>query len=275
MSRVAKRERIERWPFSRRELKHPQELNSLDVLEADLSMFAEEWDADMAGATADVYRSGECEDPTIPRDWRELAEGVETLYHPETGEATDVWADVVVDGRSGDFVRFKDEAMNRRHGIGREAHRQASRVARPSKRLGPGERVEYWAFSRGELGAEEGLCGDDELIAAILPDEEGDPRVQMGEDYGVVVLRNGKVTGRYGNGRRGVTREEAKLAGDVEVLGHDGEETVLWAEVVVGGDGCFVRYVDGGRRYRTAGRVAKPSKLGPGGLASWVAEIEG
>jgi len=129
MSRVAKRERIERWPFSRRELKHPQELNSLDVLEADLSMFAEEWDADMEGETADVYRSGECEDPTIPRDWRELAEDVETLYHPETGEATDVWADVVVDGE-GNFVRFEDEYMNRKHGIGRQANREARRVAR-------------------------------------------------------------------------------------------------------------------------------------------------
>ena len=92
----------ERWAFSQSELANPAGLNRRDTLIATV--------LDCESGVI-VHRDGEVsnwwDDGTagVPADVAELAADVETLYHPDTAEPTDRWADVTVDG-DGNFVRF-------------------------------------------------------------------------------------------------------------------------------------------------------------------------
>ncbi len=104
----------QRWAFSESELARPHECNAYDELIGDLPYeFCEE--EGIEGGVI-VYRNGEVsnrwDDETagVPAEVAELADECETLYHPESNETSDVWADVLCDRDTGKFLGWAGAA---------------------------------------------------------------------------------------------------------------------------------------------------------------------
>jgi hypothetical protein len=91
----------ERWAFCESELAHPAECKTHDELVGEVPYEYGEENRIECGII--VYRNGHVsnrfEDGTVgvSAEARELAGECETLYHPDSNETTDVWADVFVD----------------------------------------------------------------------------------------------------------------------------------------------------------------------------------
>ena len=104
------------------------------------------------------------------------------------------------------------------------------------------KKVERWAVTRKQRVNPSKLRSDDELIAHPygLTDD------LMAEERGVIVLRNGTVTNRYGDGTRGVSKNAQRAAGNAESLFDEeaGEMTEFWIDVEVSNQGSFRMMAD-------------------------------
>jgi len=100
---------------------------------------------------------------------------------------------------------------------------------------------ERWAFSIDELENPSQCHGNDELVAYIdIDDEVGDGVIS----FGIIVLRNGKVTNRFDDGAIGMPDEFIKFARHYEtLLHHDGYETHEWRNVEIDNSGNFTGFV--------------------------------
>jgi len=130
----------------------------------------------------------------------------------------------------GDFAHF-------------EKRGSATRVADAyltAGRLAPGEKKERWVFTRSELRDPRGLTNDDDWFSATVVDWDTD------DEVGVQMYRNGKPTGAFDDGTRGVDRDTMAEAADVSDYWSEVDSEVAnnWLDVVVDRKGRFIRFMD-------------------------------
>ena len=106
MTAVASPAKQERWAFSEGEIALPFNCNGFDVLvayppECELGVIVYR-----NGTVSNFWADGTC---GIPIAVGELAGECESLYHPDSGEETSVWRDVLTDA-DGNLRRLLDRA---------------------------------------------------------------------------------------------------------------------------------------------------------------------
>ena len=93
--------------------------------------------------------------------------------------------------------------------------------------------TQHWAFSPSELKSPKSLTANDKLIAMI------------GQKYGLIVLRNGTVSGKRTDGED-ADQDDIFEAEDQKDLIHPKtkEKTIIWKDVYVDDNGKFIKFFE-------------------------------